>query len=139
MEWPQPGYVLYIAVLISITFFVLKKTLFLPLMEIMERREREMESGARRKEEAERRVQEETARYEEQLLEAKRKGLALKEEQRRKSDEAVRATLAAVQDQMREKLTDALADLDRETAAARGKLESEIKPLARGIAARFTS
>jgi F-type H+-transporting ATPase subunit b len=131
------GSFLFIFVSIFILIFILNHTLFKPINQVLDERER---LGAGRLEEAKRMLvqyEQRVNRYEEQLRAARAEAYQQQETQRRESLSARQEMIAQVKDDAVRKVAAAKNEIAEQTDNARRSLEREARAMAATISSQI--
>jgi F-type H+-transporting ATPase subunit b len=131
------GSFLFIFVSIFILIFILNHTLFKPINQVLDERER---LGAGRLEEAKRMLvqyEQRVNRYEEQLRAARAEAYQQQETQRRESLSARQKMIAQVKDDAAHKVAAAKNEIADQTDNARKSLEREARAMASTISSQI--
>lgn len=131
------GSFLFIFVSIFILIFILNRTLFKPINEVLDERER---LGAGRLEEAKGMLvqyEQRLNRYEEQLRAARAEAYQQQEAQRREALSARQEMMAQIKDDAGRQVAAARAEIAAQTAGARESLEREARAMAATISSHI--
>lgn len=131
---PDPLVVALQLVPFLLTIFALHFIIFKPMLEYLDDREKAQSGGKDEADALRGRIDEKTSDYESRLAAARNEVVDLRAERRGAATHEAEARLAEARKQADVKVEGALADIDKERAAAAGGLEAVSRELADDIA-----
>jgi F-type H+-transporting ATPase subunit b len=123
--------------LILIMIWILNRTFFRPINRIIETREKNKGGRLGESEILLKEVSEKEAKYNESLRDARSKGYESIEAARAESISAKQEKVGAVKEEVEQKLTQEIADLEKQTAQARQTIAAEADKMAEKISSNI--
>jgi F-type H+-transporting ATPase subunit b len=123
--------------LILIMIFVLNRTFFRPINRIIEAREKNKGGRLGESEMLLKEVGEKEAKYNESLRDARSKGYETIEAARAASLSAKQEQVGAVKDEVQQKITQEIADLEKQSVQARQTIAAEAEKMAEKISSNI--
>jgi F-type H+-transporting ATPase subunit b len=123
--------------LILLMIYILNRTFFRPINQVIQSREKNKGGHSSEAEEILKSVTEKQARYEAAMLEARSKGYELIEKERNEAVTARQTKISAVKTEVEQTVAGEKAELERQTTEAKAVLAQEAEKLAEKISANI--
>lgn len=123
--------------LILVMIWVLNRTLYRPINEVLESREKNKGGHSSEAVTLLKNVEEKEARYHREMLETRSKGYEMIEKEQKKAADAREKKLAEAKAETAAKFEQGKADLEKQASDARASISTEAEKMAEGIAANI--